>query len=300
MKLPPSIPWLTRGVLVLGGVVFRRFQQPRGRPDAPDWEGCRPVEGTSRDGVRIRGWWQSQAAKPGTVIFVHGITIHSFCYVEQARLVARETGLAVAAFDLRFHGLSEDAPFTFGTAESWDLRAFLDALEADGARRPFLVIGDSLGGLAAQRAAAEDTRIDGAIFLQSPASPWRAISGASGRFAPLSRFLNSCYGCDILADGDVRSLDPAKVHRPPVFYVMGERDHFGWESTRQIYDWWGTENAGEIGETPLTAPDRSRWFALVPDAVHDTGRPDCYNVWRWPLVWPNIVQFITLVAERAK
>lgn len=284
--------------LALGSAFFRRMQKQRIHPLVPDWAGCEALQATSRDGCQIRGWWQPDARKLGTVVFVHGITVHSFYYVEQAQFISRETGLAVAAFDLRFHGMSDDSPLTFGASESWDVRSFLDALVSAGAKRPFIVVGDSLGALATQRAIVEDERIDGAVLMQAPGWAWNAISHAAGKLAPLARFIRSHFDYDVLADGDLRNFSSPKVHRPPVFYTMGNLDHFDYEATRKIYDWWGTPNAGEIGETPLTAPERSRWFALVDGAVHDTGLPDCYNVWRWPETWPNIIRFIEIVCQR--
>lgn len=294
----PLSPVFTRLALAVGAVVFRRFQLPRIHPPTPDWEGCQPLQATSRDGCRIRGWWQPKAQRKGTILFVHGITIHSFHYVEQARYLSRATGLAVAALDLRFHGMSDDAPFTFGAAESWDVVAFLDALDAAGASRPYILIGDSLGGLATQRATVEDTRIDGAVLMQVPGWSWNAILHAAKKAAPLARFLNSHFGYDILADGDLRHFSLPRIHCPPVFYVMGDSDFYDWRATRRIYDWWATPDPGVPGETPLLAPKCSRWFVLVEGAIHDTGLPDCYNVWRWPLLWPNILRFVEIVCER--
>ncbi|MEO7932774.1 MAG: alpha/beta fold hydrolase [Chthoniobacterales bacterium] len=295
MKLPAFV---TRWVLAIGARFFRKIQQPRVHPPVPDWPGCIPLEVRSRDGCTIRGWWQPESRKTGTIVFVHGITIDSFRYVEQARYLSQETGLSVAAFDLRSHGISDDAPFTFGAAESWDVRAFLNALELARAPRPYILIGDSLGGLATQRAAIEDSRIDGAVLMQTPGWSWNAIRCAARKKSVLARFLNAHFGSDILNDGDLRRFPAQQMHRPPVFYVMGDRDFYDWRATRQIYDWWDTPNAGESNETPLTFPERSRWFALVEGAVHDTGLPDCYNVWRWPLIWPNIIRFVEIVCQR--
>jgi len=293
----PLFALVTRIAIRGGAGVFRRFQLPRLHSPTPDWPGCQPLETTSRDGCKIRGWWQPESRTFGTILFVHGITIHSFHYIEQARYISRETGLSVAAVDLRFHGMSDDAPFTFGASESWDVRAFLSALEIAGATRPYILIGDSLGGLATQRAMTEDVRIDGAVLMQTPGWSWNAIRHAARRWAPLARFLNGHFGYNILADGDPRSV-AGPIHRPPVFYVMGDRDLYDWRSTKTIYDWWGTPDGGELNETPLSAPDRSRWFVLVEGAEHDTGLPDSYNVWRWPLVWPNIIRFIELICVR--
>lgn len=289
---------LTSLTLRLGRAVFRKFQQPRDRPPAPDWPGSQALAGTSRDGTRIHGWWQPSEKRPGTVIFVHGITIHSFHYLDQAAYLHEQTGLATAALDLRFHGLSDDAPLTFGAAEAWDVRAFVDALEAAGASRPFILLGDSLGGLASQRATVEDPRIDGAILMQTPGWAWNAIRIAGKKFAPMARVINSHFNCDILNQGDLRPLDATQMHRPPVMYIFGEADFYNWQSTREVYDWWATENAGETNETPRTAPHRSRWFILVPDAVHDTGQPGCYNVWRWSDTWPEIIRFTEIIGER--
>ncbi len=284
--------------LRIGRAVFRKFQQPRNHPPTPEWPGSQALSATSRDGTRISGWWHPSEDRSGTVIIVHGITIDSFHYLEQAAYLRQQTGLAMAALDLRFHGLSDDAPLTFGAAEAWDVRAFVDALEAAGASRPFILLGDSLGGLAAQRATVEDSRIDGAILMQTPGWAWNAIRISGKFFSPMARFLNSHFGQDILAEGDLRNLDAKKMHRPPVLYLFGDADFYRWESTRTVYDWWATDNPGEINETPRTAPHRSRWFILVPGAEHDTGRPDCYNVWRWSETWPEIIRFIEIISER--
>ena len=289
---------LTRFFLWVGSHAFRRVQRPRFHPPTPDWPGAISLEVRSKDGTAIRGWWQPESRKPGTVIFVHGITIHSFHYLEQARYLANETGLAVAALDLRSHGMSDDAPFTFGAAESWDVRAFLDGLENAGAVRPFILIGDSLGGLATQRAIVADPRIDGAVLMQTPGWAWNAIQRTAKRLAPLAKFLNSHFSYNALSDGDPREFATETPHRPPLLYIVGDRDLYDWTATRLIYDWWGTPNAGELNETPLTFSDRSRWLILVEGAEHDTGLPDSYNVWRWPMTWPNIVRFVEIVCQR--
>ena len=299
--LPVKIPFssaFTRLAIWSGGRYFRKLQPSRLHPPVPAWKGCVPLETASCDQCTIRGWWQPKSTKSGTVIFIHGITIHSFYYLEQAQYVSRETGLSVAACDLRSHGISDDAPLAFGAAEAWDVRAFLTALETAGASRPFIVIGDSLGGLATQRAVAEDDRIDGAVLMQTPGWPWNAIKRTAKRLSSLARFLNSHYGYNILDDGDPRSV-PRKSHYPPLLYLVGDRDFYDSNATRSIFDWWELPNPGESNETPITSPDRSGWYILVEGAEHDTGLPDSYNVWRWPEVWPNILRFIEIVHERS-
>lgn len=89
--------------------------------------------------------------------------------------------------------------------------------------------------------------------------------------------MNNYYGRDVLGDGDIRGLQQPIGHDPLVCYVMGTRDRFGIENTREVWAHWrgtGTEN-----RFPLDTPEAGKWFWAIPDAVHP-GAPG-HQIWEW-------------------
>ena len=137
--------------------------------------GAQAFTAWTAQGNAIRGWCALPQQPPrATVLIVHGITRN--CTLDGiprwGRLLLRAQ-CAVVAIDLRGHGHSDDGITTFGVGEASDLRAALDTCISQGMPGPYVVIGGSLGALAAQRAAVDDPRIAGAVLVSMPAWPWK-------------------------------------------------------------------------------------------------------------------------------
>jgi pimeloyl-ACP methyl ester carboxylesterase len=101
--------------------------------------------------LTLRGWFMpaspSADAALGAVVFVHGIDRNrEWDITLLAGLVER--GFSVLAFDLRGHGVSDDAPMGAGIAEQDDVRGAVDFVLEEGLGEPgrIFLYGISYGG----------------------------------------------------------------------------------------------------------------------------------------------------------
>ena len=219
-------------------------------------------------------------------------------YLEFAEHFAARHKLVVCSFDFRHHGRSENAPPTFGEAESWDLAAFLDEADRHGSPKPYILIGESLGAMAAQRLAISDSRISGAVLLHPPAWPWDAVGKALNSWpvvAGAGTLINLAYGRNILAAGDVRQYPAHPEHQPRLLYVMGDQDHYDWKQTRKIYDHWYSGSPATFNEWPAAKPAERKWFVLIPGAQHPDNNPDKFTLLTWPPLIPLLDEFLEIV-----
>ncbi len=252
---------------------------------------------TTRDGLHLAGWQvRPEGRVRGTALLLHGI-VHD-CSMDGlpdwGRWCAGELSWQVVAIDLRGHGRSGDGLPSLGAQEAEDARDVLDALARAGAPRPWVLIGGSLGALAAQRLAVTDARVDGCLCLAMPGSPWVGVTNggravatlAAQELAPLlprllvpvalvglgclgacarlvGRLLVAAHGWDVLADGDARNL-PLR-HRPVIAHLIGDRDRFDWRATWRAW-------------RHLRAQGVPGWFTLVRGRRHP---PQAGNLLEW-------------------
>lgn len=288
--------------------------------NAPRWSSARPIEFTSRDGLQLYGWAHVPDGNlQGTVIFCHGYTLHSrhTVYLHYAKYLTRKFNVATIGFDFRHHGKSDDAPVTFGSAESLDVRAAMDFADEQGFPKPYILFGDSLGALAAQRTAVDDERVSAALIKSCPSSPWDAIQMAFSSvdctplltylvskykipsftlrkldltwLMPVAAFINDMYERDVLNDGDIRRHNGNPVHKPRILFLMGDQDHYGWERSKLRYDHWYEGETSTLDVWPAEAPAESKWFVLAEGKGHTFGS------WDWPLFYPLLDQFFDVV-----
>ncbi len=287
---------------------------------APEWSDAHAITFRSRDGLRLHGWANVPPENPcGTVFFCHGYTLHSHhtVYLHYAKYLTKNFNVATLGFDFRHHGLSDDAPVTFGSAESLDVRAAMDFADERGFPKPYILFGDSLGGLAAQRTVVDDERVSAAIIKSCPSSPWEAIQTffsnvdvspliriVAERFhfpvfsvrkfdlpwlVPFGSLINDLYEKDVLNDGDIKRHNASPLHKPRLLFVMGDQDHYGWERSKVRYDHWYEGEPSTFNLWPADAPNEKKWFVLAK------GRAHTFGSWDWDGFYPLIDQFFSIV-----
>lgn len=304
----------------LSQVFFAQCIRDRFLSQAPEWNEAQAITFRSRDGLRLHGWAHVPAETPvGTVFFCHGYTLHSHhtVYLHYAKHLTKKFNVATLGFDFRHHGLSENAPVTFGSAESLDVRAAMDFADEHGFPKPYVLFGDSLGALAAQRTTIDDERVHAAIIKSCPSSPWEAIQTTfasvdimplmkylSQRFKlpvlaipkldltwllPVAALINDLYERDVLNDGDIVRHIANPKHAPRVLYLMGDQDHYGWERSKIRYDHWYAHEPSTFNIWPADAPNEKKWFVLAPGKAHTFGS------WDWEQFYELIDQFFGIV-----
>ena len=295
--------------------------------------GAEALPARSRDGLRLHGWVFLPQKTPiaGTVIIIHGLLrssamdgIPNWC-----RHFRDIYGVAAAALDLRGHGGSADGIPSFGVAESWDIRAFIDACAKRGLPGPYICVGASLGALGAQLAARDDARIAGALLVSMPGWPRQAFRAgakrvavfarsqlkqqhgplltavlgplveALGAVAPmLGRAINRAYGRDMLGAADVRTwaTAPARSARPRLLMVVGDLDVFDWRAGLRAWHAWYPDRPGRPGAWPAQTPDQDAWFVLARGLHHPPEEP---HPGSWPQMAELVRQFLATVMPPA-
>lgn len=294
--------------------IFQQFIHDRGRPLHPDREHCFATEFTSADGTQLKGWaYRPDNHTAGTLFLQHGLCCHSLFMEDLAFRLADRFGMVAACFDSRHHGLSGNAVPTFGYWEGRDIQAALDEAERYDSPRPFIVIGDSLNGLAAQWVAANDPRVDAAIMLESPGWPWDAVGKflygkADGFKLSCLPFINQvggmgkaieiAYDDNVLTKGQLigARIDPPQA--PLIMYVIGDQDQYDWQCTKRIYDHWYDGEPGGWNKDPEANDGHSKWFHLVEGARHADGKPDTYSIHGWHRYHEVIEAFVSTVFAR--
>lgn len=281
----------------------------------------------SADGTTLSGWaYSGNSNPPGTLFILHGFCEHSGKdrYWQWARAIHDAIGLTVCSFDFRFHGNSENAIPTFGIAEYWDVKAVMDEAEKHTLPKPYLLMGESLGGMAAQNAAIRDSRVAGAICIHTPGWPWNAISVNVSRshlqkviqdslrdfkqegvkkvinslipntdvLVWFGHLINAAYGSDVLGDGDIRRQNGNPSHRPKVLYIVGDRDYYNYQQTEEVWKHWYGQETAVLNSWPIESPGQNKWFVVVPNAVHPPDHPD---VTEWEMFQPLVREFIDVV-----
>ena len=153
------------------------------------------------DGVAlsVRDWPVPEGIEQrGSILLVHGLGEHSGRYAHVADRLARK-GLAVRGYDHRGHGGSGGARGAIPHPEAMldDLRAVFDDLRGEG--EPPFMLGHSLGGAVAARAATGGWVTPAGLVLSSPAGSASGCRGgrtpgwrSPGRWRPTRRCPTTC------------------------------------------------------------------------------------------------------------
>ena len=167
-------------------------------------------DGTS---IRLRGWAPPHGiTRRGSILLVHGLGEHSARYAHVAdRLVA--LGLEVRAYDLRGHGGSEGRRGGVPHADTLldDLRAVFEDLRVAAHGAPPFLLGHSLGGAVAARAATGGWVEPRGLILSSPALRPPPISRVQRALLRVARRLAPDLGAPNRLPLDKLSHDPGEV-----------------------------------------------------------------------------------------
>ncbi len=121
------------------------------------------VSFTSADDIQLSGW-HIPTQNGATVILLHGYNAHRMGMAWHAQVLARH-GYGVLLYDLRAHGASTGDIRSFGWADVRDVNAAVDFLAAQADVDPARIgiLGFSMGGQIALRAAAQNGRLRAVI-----------------------------------------------------------------------------------------------------------------------------------------
>jgi uncharacterized protein len=187
----------------------------------------------TRDGVQLaaRSWLTASSAEAAVVV-VHGFSASSTDpHVEATAVALHALDLDVVTYDARGHGASGGAS-TLGDLERHDVAAAVEAARERTDR--VIVVGASMGAIAALRYAAEDPSLTGIVSVSCPArwrlprNPQGLAAAALTRTPPGRAFLGRVAGIRV-ADRWSSPAPPVKlVERigAPVAIVHGDRDRF--------------------------------------------------------------------------
>jgi fermentation-respiration switch protein FrsA (DUF1100 family) len=144
---------------------------------------------TTEDGVTLSGWF-IPSRNGHTIIGCHGILASREQLLEPAVLLARQQGYGFLLYDARAHGKSGGKHSTYGHDEIQDVAAAVAYLEArpDVDAQHLGIIGNSLGGITAIRAAARLPQLRVVVAESTLADFASDISKAFTRFTGLPPF----------------------------------------------------------------------------------------------------------------
>src|SRR3954467_5086995 len=133
------------------------------------------------DGVRLTSrLWGSPTSTRATVVVVHGVSASSQCpNVESLAEALHTEGYDVISYDARGHGTSEGES-TLGDHEQHDVAAAVELARVH--TEDVVLVGASMGAIAALRYAATDSRLAGVVTVSCP-SHWRLPRNVRGVLA---------------------------------------------------------------------------------------------------------------------
>jgi fermentation-respiration switch protein FrsA (DUF1100 family) len=173
------------------------------------------------EGARLHGWWMASLGVPlATVIHLHGNTGNVSEHAGMITWLPR-MNINVLTFDYRGFGLSQGQPTLNGMV--MDALAAVAQARERGKGLPFVLLGQSLGGATAIRAAAAaaDPSIR-LLIIDSAFSSYRAIARMATQKTPLSPFAPLFLGTLPPANQDPLHMMP-RVNSP-VILLHGEHD----------------------------------------------------------------------------
>jgi fermentation-respiration switch protein FrsA (DUF1100 family) len=233
------------------------------------------------DDVSIAGWYIPRQGSDRAVILVHGKdssrTQEFGGDFPDFAAALNQRGFSVLMIDMRGHGQSGDAHFSFGLNEQRDILGAVDWLESQGYRPGRIgLLGVSMGAASSILAAASDPAIGAlvedcgyAAIYPIIAQEWQQASGLPGFFLPstitMGRLL---YGYDLGASRPVDAID--EIAPRPVLIIHGTGDRLippdnadqlqEANPSAQVWKVPGAEHARSYGADPRAYVDQVAGF----------------------------------------
>ncbi len=190
-----------------------------------------PVQFTSRDGIRLHGWWIPAGNSLKTIIFLHGHHGSMDPDLQYAPLF-HENRYNVLMFDFRAHGRSEGKVTSVGALERLDAMAAVQFAAAKGSPKIGL-LGFSMGGRAAVLAGGESVSVDAVVCDCCPARITTAVElHLNRRGVPvflaraLAYFL--VFGASLRCKINLFDFEPIRqsfrLHGKPILFLQGRQD----------------------------------------------------------------------------
>jgi len=188
---------------------------------------------TTTDGLRLAGRrWDTVGTPRAAVVIVHGMAASADCpHVEALAEAMHRAALDVVTYDARGHGSSEGLS-TLGDHEQHDVAA---AVELARLRTEKVVlVGASMGAIAAARYATTDPALTGVVLVSCP-SRWRLPRNVRGilaagmtRTRPGRLLVARLSGVRLAAKwtNPAPPVDLVAGLEMPVAYVHGRDDRF--------------------------------------------------------------------------
>jgi len=253
----PRFDWMKRlaryGIIIAAGwgglsllarrSVFYPMKFPEGWWQLQEHVGAEDACITTRDGVKLHGWFAAPADAKLATLFLHG-NAGNITHRVQAILAIREAGSAVLVLDYRGFGKSEGSPSESGV--TLDAEAAFVWLQKRGFPPERIVLhGESLGTAVAVDLATR-TKCAGLVLE----APFTSASAVAGTVVPL-------LGRTLISGFD--SLSRIGRVKVPLLIIHGTRDEIiPFEMGKQLFaaanepkQFWAVEGAGhnDIAET---------------------------------------------------
>ncbi|MBL1174772.1 alpha/beta hydrolase [Pantanalinema sp. GBBB05] len=231
------------------------------------------VRFSSADGIPIAAWFLPVKGSAQAVILVHGMhssrTAELDGHFAELGAALQQQKLAVLMIDLRGHGQSGDARFTFGLAERQDVIAAVNWLKHQGFQAGKIgVLGVSMGAATAIGATADDADI-GAVVADSGYAEvypvmqrnWAKTSGLPDIFLPTTMMFGSWYtGYDLTSSKPVNEVK--RIFPRSILIIHSVADPFTpVEQAQQL-----THAAPSAEYWQTTAPTHAGSYAINPQA----------------------------------
>lgn len=160
------VPWFFTNIVTKNN--FRYHDPNVGKTPASYGIQFESVEFTSRDGIKLKGWYVPAARSDGgealgTIVYCHGFHRSRVEMLPMA-VYGHQLGYNGLLFDFRNHGESGGKVTSLGYWERLDAEAAVSyALEQEKSPHPVIIWGVSMGAATALMAAAEDPQADAVI-----------------------------------------------------------------------------------------------------------------------------------------
>ena len=181
--------------------------------------------------VCLRGWLIPVENPKAVVLLCHGVDANASCLLHKAKIL-NEVGFSTLLFDFRANGRSDGAHGTLGSREKNDVLGAIAYIKSrsDTKYLRIFALGESLGGSAIIRAAAESVHIEAVVSEATFATLEDAILQ---RLAPLGKLGLKVYERLVhLAKTeyrvDIKDVSPeavvAQISPRPILFIVCDWD----------------------------------------------------------------------------